>query len=202
MPIYSYRCKDGHIEDEIRSYDEINNPHECSVCGEPSFHILKAPPKEEKIERASGPASYIRWYTRKCLDCEVTYDGSYDLREEGAGEDKNTCPSCKSENTRKSMAVHSIDTFSCRFPYYDRGLGMVLKSKQHRRNVCSERGLVPVDGDFDINDMNREERARIAEDKRIVQRLEHNMKHNPAFAEYRRYKANGWDPKFIHRRKR
>ena len=204
MPVYSYRCEEGHIGDEIRPFSEINDPYECSECGKNGVHILNRRPVKEVADigmnqNVSGPSSYVVFEDRKCLDCEVIFDYHYDTREAKA---EASCPSCQSTRTKKVQSLHSIDRFSERFPYYDRGLGLVLQSKQHRRKICKERGLVPVDGDFNIKDMDAEERARINEEQRTIHRLQDNMKHNPAYAEYRRHKANGWNPNFKHRRQR
>ncbi len=33
MPLYDYRCEDGHVTEVMRSYDDRNNPHICA-CGQ------------------------------------------------------------------------------------------------------------------------------------------------------------------------
>jgi putative FmdB family regulatory protein len=38
------------------------------------------------------------------------------------------------------------------YPYFDRGLGVMLTSAGHRAQVCRERGLTPVDGGFSVRD--------------------------------------------------
>lgn len=38
MPLFSYKCKNNHIEDNIISYDNREEPQVCSDCGEPSYY--------------------------------------------------------------------------------------------------------------------------------------------------------------------
>ena len=198
MPIYSYRCQNGHIEDDFRPFSEIDDPYECSVCGENGVHVLNV--EKIKVKSASnntsGPATYFKFEDYKCLSCDTHFEFTKDTRKS----ETVVCPSCESQEVKLIPGLHGIDRFSERFPYYDRGLGMVLESKSHRRRICKERGLIPVDGDFDPNDMNAEARGRMEEDRRIMEKLQHDMKHHPAYAEYRRYKANGWNPNFKYRR--
>jgi hypothetical protein len=37
MPLFSYKCKNNHIEDTIVSFNNREEPQVCSDCGEPSY---------------------------------------------------------------------------------------------------------------------------------------------------------------------
>jgi hypothetical protein len=37
MPIFSYKCNNEHVTDNIISYDKREEPQTCSSCGEPSY---------------------------------------------------------------------------------------------------------------------------------------------------------------------
>lgn len=102
--------------------------------------------KKFKSERSSGLVMHLY----KCRDCQFSFDELINLSDGEHWEDAQECPDCKS---MKSVWIPSarIDRFSERFPYYDRGLGLVLQNKQHRLDVCKERGLTPVDGDWDVD---------------------------------------------------
>lgn len=84
-----------------------------------------------------------------------------------------------------------IDRWSEQFPYYDRGLGVMLQSKAHRREICKQRGLTPVEGDYDAEKIfSGFDSKREAEEKEYndyVNRLDHA----PEFAAYRKAKEQG-----------
>lgn len=139
MPIYDYKCEDGHYSEDYQTMANCDEPTVCSECGKTAKRII-------------------------------------------------------------GRSAWAVDRFGERFPYYDRGLGMTLHSKNHRRQIIKERGLIPVDGTIDSRDIGRAAREQAAEDKRIVQKLHHDMKHHPAFKLYRQHKSRGWNPNFKHRR--
>ncbi len=78
-----------------------------------------------------------------------------------------------------------------RYPRYDRGLGMVLTSEGHRRTVCKEKGLIPIEGDWEVPPSIRDQWA--ASDA-LVAEHESTMKmynESPDFAEYRKARDTG-----------
>ena len=109
------------------------------------------------------------------------------------------CESCESADIDLLVSAPNIDRFSERFPYYDRGLGMVLTSKQHRMQVCAEKGVVPVDGDIDFSDNIGKIQRKNEEEDKIVADLQDRAENHPGYAEYRKLKDQGWKPEFIHR---
>ena len=141
MPIYDYKCEDGHSTEDYQTMANCDEPTVCSECGKMAKRII-------------------------------------------------------------GRSAWAVDRFGERFPYYDRGLGMELRSKAHRRQIIKERGLIPVDGTIDSADIGRAAREKAAEDRRIVQKLHHDMKHHPAYKLYREQKSRGWNPNFKHRRQR
>ena len=143
MPIYDYKCPDGHYSEDVKKMSECDDPIVCPECGKQAVRV-------------------------------------YGLQ----------------------RSAWAVDRFGERFPYYDRGLGMTLHSKNHRRQVIKEKGLIPVDGTVSNSDIGRAAREQAAEDRRIVQKLHHDMKHHPAFKQYRQQKSRGWKPNFKHRRQR
>jgi hypothetical protein len=110
-------------------------------------------------------------------------------RDEGKASDGMECIECgEMANWLPSV---KIDRFSERFPYYDRGLGLMLTSKKHRRDVCKARGLVPVDGDWDVEKEFKpqwDEEDRLHED--YVQYSD-RLDNDPAFAEFRKAQDEG-----------
>jgi len=43
MPIYQYRCKNGHTHDRLRKMDERDNPAQCLQCDADATPIISAP---------------------------------------------------------------------------------------------------------------------------------------------------------------
>jgi len=80
-----------------------------------------------------------------------------------------------------------------RYPYFDRGLGVMLHSKEERRRICKERGLTPIEGDSELGDpFGVKEDARIGrEEDAAYDDYMDEVEHNPEFAAYRQAKASG-----------
>ena len=92
------------------------------------------------------------------------------------------------------IGVPAIDRFSERFPYFDRGLGVMLTSKRHRREVMRQKGVVAVDGDLDIGASARKSEAIKKEDEAILADMKHRLEHHPGYKEYRQLRDRGWKP--------
>jgi hypothetical protein len=89
------------------------------------------------------------------------------------------------------MPMARIDRWSERFPYYDRGLGVMLQSKAHRRQICKERGLTPVDGDYDEEKIFSEfDNRRDSEEKEYNDYVD-RMDNAPEFKAFRRAQEQG-----------
>lgn len=100
-------------------------------------------------------------------------------------EDNLTCPKCGGADFVKLIGVASI-VDSRMYPYFDRGLGLTLTSAQHRKQVCAERGVVPIDGDIDLGPSIEEQ----IEHNRRVERhaaYQDRLKHAPEFKGWREH---------------
>ena len=104
------------------------------------------------------------------------------------------CEECGSDNLEIYIGVPAIDRFSERFPYFDRGLGVMLTSKRHRREVMRQKGVVAVDGDLDIGASARKSEAIKKEDEAILADMKHRLEHHPGYKEYRQLRDRGWKP--------
>ena len=136
----------------------------------------------------------------RCKECGKTGQTyGYLVGDEFDMESFDPCESCESADIDLLVSAPNIDRFSERFPYFDRGLGMMLTSKNHRKQVCKEKGVVPVDGDIDFStDCGKIERKNAEEDK-IVADIQDRVDNHPGYAEYRKLKDQGWKPKHTHR---
>ena len=209
MPIYSYKCKNGHEQDELRDRSEMNHKAVCKVCGLEMSRVFARPTKCVDPEKNNGikwrhgkPTKVFHFRDAFCRDCErrtlvdcTNEDKEYD-------KDAAECEYCGSKNLEIEVPIPSIDRFGERFPYFDRGLGRMLHSKAHRRKVCKELGVVPIDGDMDFSPEVHKIQNKIAEDKKVVEDLNDRLDNHPGFKEYRELKDKGHKPKFKHRRQR
>ena len=79
---------------------------------------------------------------------------------------------------------------------------MWLKSKAHRREVCRQKGVVPIDGDIDASRTLEKARQQEREDNKILDKLKDRMENHPGYAEYRKMKDRGFKHQYKHRRQR
>ena len=154
----------------------------CMACHKPALKI-----SEDNWKEGVGKTEVWSVYCKKCFkeDSFMPYHDTFE------------CAECKGITYGKTLGRPKISRFSEKFPYYDRGLGMWLKSVPHRRQVMKEKGLIEAPGEWTSADMVDKKALKEAkEDKEIVSKLEKDMKENPAFAEYRERKN---DIKFKHK---
>lgn len=108
------------------------------------------------------------------------------------------CPTCRSTDAEARFdAPLGIElgggASTGRFyPYFDRGLMCQIDSAKHRQQVCKARGLVPVDGDIDLDDDHRKQSVEEAETKRKYAELQDMYDHRPDFADHRRLRDLGY----------
>jgi hypothetical protein len=78
------------------------------------------------------------------------------------------------------------------YPYYDRGLARHVRSAAHRRQLCQELGVQPVDGDDDtcVRQAQRED-TRVKDMRARIARNEAEMWDSPDGREFRRLQDRG-----------
>ena len=159
-----------------------------------------------KIRYTNGkPRKPIHWVEVYCQDCEKTDmttceddDHNYDFSKAHCAQ----CGSAKVVEVKDESLVHGIDRSSERYPYYDRGLGVMLKNARHRRQLCRSRNLTPVEGDFEVSSLNKDVREAEARDNAVLRDMRDMFDNHPGYADYRRRKDRGWKPNFKHRKRR
>ena len=213
MPMYEYICSNEHTCEKLMPFEKKDEPGDCSVCGEPlkfKFSVLKKTKKFETKEdgvkityRYGKPKHTFHFRDAICLDCNE--ESFIDCTDESTNEysrEHVECEHCGSKNLEIKPACHNIDRFSERFPYFDRGLGVMLQSKAHRREVMRKLNVSAVDGDIDVSRDVEKARIQQREDQRVVEKMNYDFKHSPGYREYRRMKDRGWTPNYKHRRQR
>ena len=120
----------------------------------------------------------------KCNGCGHSFEEIVDHGDGQSVDDDFKCPECGKMDCRW-QPMSNIDRWSERFPYYDRGLGVMLKNKAHRREICKQRGLTPVDGDYDEEELfSGQDSRREREEKEYTDYVD-RLDNAPEFKEYR-----------------
>ena len=209
MPVYDYICVNGHRDEILRSYEDRDDVEACAVCSESLQRTMSCPPKPPPEKRPNGvrmrwrfgkPRTMIHWRDYTCNSCG--YEDGCDATNELQEYDPSVvvCDECESSDVSVHFPRAAIDRFSERFPYFDRGLGVMLQSKGHRREICRQRGLTPVDGDIDISEGYKRAQAEEARDEAVLSDMRERLRDHPGYADYRRLRDRGWDPNYNYRR--
>ena len=101
------------------------------------------------------------------------------------------CESCTSTDIKKLISIPTTDRFGERFPMLDRGLGMWLDSPKQRLEVCKQRGLIPLDSDFDISPCMEKIRTKHKKEDEKFDKLKDKVENAPEFASLRKAQASG-----------
>ena len=176
-----YFCESCNMK-TFRFKDSTNE--KCSSCG----YQLELLTKENKDKIK---VNTLRFWNVVCTKCGTLEEDFM------PDEEEFSCHNCNHTEYKKDLSRPNIGRFSEQFPYYDRGMGTWLKSKNHRKSEMKKRNLIEAPGNFTTEDMQDQKAIKQAEDdKKVVQKLEKDMKESPAFAEYRQRKN---DIKFKHK---
>ena len=113
-------------------------------------------------------------------------------------DDEDTCPKCDSGDFTLLVRVGSgielggVSSAGKIYPYYDRGLGCMVNDKHHRKQICKQRGLVPVDGDIDVEKMYNKAEARDDGIRKRYKAIQDEYENHPKYADYRRLRDKGY----------
>lgn len=200
MPVYSFFCESDHESEWVGRYDNKPKLVPCQTCAA----TASAKPTISK----RGAVETMNYNTKTIglsihdFCCDVCGEVFDQLIDTNVGESVSAGVDC----TRCGEHSHwlpgsNIDRESERYPRYDRGLGLMLQSKQHRADVCANPAkygiktksgkLIPVDGDWDSDKYAGERKAREDEDLKGYAEYVHKLDHHPAFKDYRRARDQG-----------
>lgn len=196
MPLYSFRCEPcGSEQDRMFRFDARPSVIECADCGGSAKYVIRmskaqsltlVDDKERKVSGGNG----LVMHRYRCNACEHDFEELTDSRVGEHFEDDQECPQCSATDSRWVPSAR-IDRWSERFPYYDRGLGVMLQSKAHRAEVCKQRGLTPVDGDWDLESEFRKMDDENERDERDYADYCDRLDNSPAFRNYRKARDRG-----------
>lgn len=196
MPLYSYQCSSCGWEKD-RIFSAASRPKEvpCGDCDKSAEYKISL----SKYQNSDAKFMTVKYSKEKRglslhqFECKACSHSFEEIVDHGAGEsveDNFTCPECSAQNCRW-QPMSNIDRWSERFPYYDRGLGVMLRSKAHRREICKQRGLTPVEGDYDEEKIFSEfDKRRESEEKEYNDYVD-KLDNSPEFTEFRRAREQG-----------
>lgn len=171
MPIYEYACPKGHVIDHIHRFSEGERPTtiRCETHDATATYKI-ALPAVGVVAGSTNPvkASVPEWteeerlqrhrsldfgsFDYRCEACAKTFTEIVDFRNGETSEAPRPCPTCGAMSPQTFTMSH-IDQTMTMYPYYNRGLDCVVESAQHVRDICKERGLIAVEGDYDAERM-------------------------------------------------
>ena len=189
MPIYEYACTSGHVTDHVHRFSDGERPAaiDCPTpgCGLSAVYRVAPPAATMGCKRPEVEAEPVEerdedmGLTNHDFKCTSSACGHAfeDLNDWSAGQRPRhgrECPKCGEPAAlvpSLRFAEWTVKTYGAQGGYYDRGLGCFVKSPAHRAAICKERGLIPVDGDWDADAMLRKIHER-------------DDAHDKAYAEY------------------
>jgi putative FmdB family regulatory protein len=193
MPLYQFKCKSCNSNsDWFGRYSSRPETIDCSQCGQQASYKISvsmyqsneaaALIEKQKFKTNEENWSGVAWHSFICEDCGDEDLQTVDFKN---GEDLSPRECIKCTGKIHVQIEARIDRFSERFPYFDKGLGCWLKSKAHRRQVCKERGLVPVGGDYDFDKQASKQASTDEKNQKGWEALNDKYENSPAFKKYR-----------------
>ena len=195
MPVYEYHCGDcGLSADKLFSASRRPDEIDCTDCAGSLRYVISVSkftdkcfvPEPDRNTEFTG----MSMHGFSCKGCSHKFEVIIDFGENESLSDERECPECSSADVRWIPSCR-IDRFSETFPYFDRGLGMWLTSKAHRREVCKERGLTPVEGDWDVDSHLRKWDDEDAKEQKAYDDYCDRLDNDPVFASYREQERQG-----------
>ena len=196
MPLYNYKCTSCDW-DKDRIFNASSRPSEieCLSCGSVAKYTISVSKYQNSDAKFVTPKYStnkvgLSLHEFKCNACDHIFEEIVDHGDGQSVSDNFECPECSAVDS-KWRPTARIDRWSERFPYYDRGLGVMLQSKAHRRQICKERGLTPVDGDFDEDKLFSNQTKRRDREEKEYNDYVDRLDNAPEFTEYRRARDEG-----------
>ena len=204
MPLYEFTCDDNHQTEWFGSYDLRPVSVACKQCGRESRRS-QGVSRHQGIAPSTmfdpiGNAKEYKGMSHHTFTCDQCKSEEDDVVDHGLGQsvdDERSCGECG--GSLRWVPGNVINRESERYPYFDRGLGMQVDSKQHRANICANPrkyginsdGLTPVDGDWDPDKEMAEYRKGEEDMAKGYAEYEDKLENHPAFSSYRKARDQG-----------
>lgn len=185
MPLFDFFCQDDHVTTKIVRYEDRPASVSCNDCGEDASYrptVAKRPELKKKAPKdVKGARLTIQMFA--CRKCNIHWDEVVDRDDDPSPKAGRKCIEC-GEHAGWQPSCR-IDRWSEQFPYFDRGLGVMLTNKQHRRDVCKERGLTPVEGDYDVDSIYSKWDTRVDQETEEYKEYCDHLDNHPGFKDFR-----------------
>ena len=191
MPLYNYHCEScGWSKDKIFRVSARPKEISCESCdGVAGYKISLSKHQNSDAKFLTPEYSTekrgLSLHEFKCNSCEHVFEEIVDHGLGQSVDDDFECPKCNACDCAWRPSAQ-IDRWSEQFPYYDRGLGVMLQNKAHRKQICKERGLTPVDGDFDEEKLFSDQTKKRDREEKEYNDYVDRLDNAPEFKEYRR----------------
>lgn len=191
MALYSFFCAADHETEHISSQENRPASIVCLECGDAARYRLTVAKSNGWTNRSTDVSNYkgLALHDFRCRDCGEIFEEIIDFSDGESTHDGQECPKCQGHSAWVPSV--QIDRWSEQFPYYDRGLGVMLKNKAHRRQICKERGLTPVEGDYDVEREYSKWDTRVAEETAEYEDYCDKLDNHPGFRELRKAQDQG-----------
>jgi hypothetical protein len=202
MPTYLYKCESGHQREHMCSMSDKPKSFVCSECDNDMKSVPNLSMQARPIRFGSNKFTHVRsgrterMYHYRCESGHDT-DDWFDKAPE-------TTP-CQEEGcdlTSNRVFGMNIETFwlanEREGGYYDKTLGCQIFTEAQRKQICKEKGLTPVDGDFDVNQATYEGRKKQDDLQEGYRDYYNRVMHDPAYQSARKAIDRGDLPQLIH----
>lgn len=192
MPIYLYRCPNGHEHDVLARHAERPTSEPCPTCAAASAPApaapaatmgCKPPVSDRPVVREIGHALDERW-----CECRACGQTTYDVAE--SEDPLPSCPGCGGETFKRVQIPRTASVQH--YPYFEPSLNVWITSASHYRDLLKQQGLVEMTGEADYlaRQKAKADAARLAEEA-AADKYFHDLEHAPEYREYREMRAKG-----------
>jgi hypothetical protein len=199
MPFYTYDCESCQSStDIICQYKDRPEETACAECDGVALRrsiCWNPPPEPVSVHPVYGRPSGAslsekeRAYIYLCESKHVTVEFYASPPAE------MQCEDC--DLVAKKEVGCNLDMHWAKYPYYDRGLGCIVKSERHRREVAKSKGLTPVDGDFDTDPHFRKEDSTRESEQAAYREYYDAVQNDPAYRDYWKARDEGREPDML-----
>tara|TARA_R110002110_G_scaffold4364_4_gene22392 strand:+ start:3341 stop:3964 length:624 start_codon:yes stop_codon:yes gene_type:complete len=204
MPIYSFDCETCEHETEIfTGIASRPTEIECEECGSNAKHRKlnwRPPPKRKNGHLVYGSGTPAEEFLKKerlvQYKCATCSHGNWEWFT-GTAPKEIECEFDSCDGKASRVWKVKLDMHWARFPYYDRGLGVTLTSENHRREICRQRGVTPVDGDWDMDYHFAKADKKINEETAVYDDYVDRLENDPAYKDWRKARDDGQVPDML-----
>jgi hypothetical protein len=192
MPIYVYDCEGcGKVSDFMCQYKDRPDTIACGDCEETAvrrslcWNPPAKPVNSHPLYGQTNPdiSEKERAYIYICEEKHITVEFYSSPPAE------MMCDDCELMAKREVGA--NLDMHWARYPYFDRGLGCIVKSERHRREVAKSMGLTLSPFNWDMEGAVAKLSAQEEKEKQEYRDYYNRVNNDPAYKDYWKARDQG-----------